>query len=250
MKRLNFGNPLTRGLVAYYAFDEKAGDVLRDRTGCGNNADLSNVTWIPDGLRFISASSSQGYADNVRCSVSGAGSLFMKVKITSLANNAPLLWTKDISNSHAVYVRMQTDSILNVSGRNTADSTEISITSGADIFTVNQWFTFIVTWDSASAYLYVDGVLAGSDTGISGIIRPTEQIYIASSGVGTFGDADVCCCGVYSRKLTALEVYRLSAGIRNLMTFSVTFPTSIFPPPDGAESKYAMWYWNMLNQRQ
>src|SRR5579862_4024442 len=221
--RLSLTNGTTNSstsLYAYWPFDEGTGTTAADVSGNGHNLTLSNTTWT-------SGVSNGGLLFNGSNSVAMAGlndlavpwSLSCYVKRLDTTNNSMNLMSKNVAGNRIGIEEYNASKKVGFTRSGTADYKYNYSTP------LNTWteLTYIATAGSTS--LYVNGTLLGT---ISDSIS-LPLYYIGDTSNSFNGSLDDM--RVYSRALSATEVYAANNGVSDLNgnaldgEFSGTFPS-------------------------
>ena len=197
------------GVVARYEFDEGSGNVLRDRSGGGNDGAVSGAEWLKiDGghaLKF------DGVDDVVDCGagqgldISGDGSIVCWVQLDSHKDQTIVQKGDkgfDKLNNYYLYVYSGT---LRAGVGNGEMNANVGMPVG--ILKLNAWHHVAATWDRSSIRLFVDGVVEAR----SSALRPKPnkgRLWLGGKtvGGGCFGGR-MSRAAIYSRALTPEEVF-------------------------------------------
>lgn len=200
---------VTRDLVAQYTFDEGSGQVLKDRSGKGNNgrlgstsgADANDPAWGAQRLTFAAD-------DYVSCGSIGANSSFEFV-ILDCVGTAPLV---GVSNAGGIYAGF-TDGYARITlGVTHWRSFEWALCSGAHHIAA----TIPSSGASASA-LCVDGIAVPvRSTDVSGAAAARAWFDIGSASVYALGGS-ICYASVYSTILDTVEIAQNYKALKSMM---------------------------------
>lgn len=212
------GQSFGSGLAGYWTMDGKDTTIttIVDRTGSGNTATLSNTAAVAGKLgQGLSLNGSTSYA-----SMSDASSLdptaaisyggWVYVSATPAANQSVL--EKGTATSTAGYGLYVTSEKKFCLGIKTAGGYE---QGASNTVTGSKWHHVMVTYDSTTPTLYVDGYAQSLATGTGctltqntgAITQDTSALYFgARSGTSQFFNGRLDDVRVYNRALTATEV--------------------------------------------
>ncbi|HTS28946.1 MAG TPA: Ig-like domain-containing protein, partial [Bryobacteraceae bacterium] len=202
--------PPTSGLIGYWNLDEDSGTIAHDTSSSGYNGTVNNAAWVAG--KINSALSFTGNSSDVVTPGIPLGSTFS----VSAWVNSPV--TQQGEYARVAETQYSPGFYL---GTNFAGTGYKFIVNGAAGATANcglsygcaeggsvsiGWHLLTATFDGATARLYVDGVLVGSDTGTAANTNLPLYIgrYFASNGFGWNGAIDEV--RLYNRALSAAEV--------------------------------------------
>jgi len=203
------GSIPTAGLIGYWSFDEDTGTIAHDTSGSGYNGTVNSAAWVAGRINF--ALNFNGNSSDVLTPGIPLGSTF---SISAWVNPAAA------QGEYARVVETQYSPGFYL-GTNFAGTGYKFIVNGAAGATANcglsygcseggtvsaGWHLLTATFDGATAKLYVDGVLVGSDTGTATNTNLPLYIgrYFGSNGFGWNGTIDEV--RLYNRALSATEV--------------------------------------------
>jgi hypothetical protein len=218
---------LAAGLVAYYPCDQTSGSTLSDTSGNGRNASLVTGTGGSGGYSFKTGKlnnalylveAKQGYASIPQGVLSGATEMTIA---TWVYLNAGSDWQRvwDFGNDTNSYMFLTPSSGytknlyfgITVSG----NGHEQGVNAAAGL-PVGTWKHVAVVVGSGGGFLYVDGQLAGSNSGIT--LRPVDLGKMPNNWIGkseftgdVYIDGNIDDFRVYSRALSAAEIQALHA---------------------------------------
>lgn len=201
---LDFGNDLTRGILAYFAFNESGGDTIYDLSGGYHG------TWNGSGERWVAGSASFDGSSNYIVTeimpVTPEFTLVARVKsdlidhpgynriIENLFSNAWYLGTDAIGTGYHLIV----------------NNDLFGDTTGGTM--TKKWQYIVGTFDGVTGVLYVDGQIVGSPDTFTAPTPSTDDVYIGrNSAGGSFWTGDIDQVIIYDRNLTASEVTDLTA---------------------------------------
>ena len=214
--QINWSDPLTKGLVGCWLFNENNGDKVYDLSGHGKTGSIVGTDW---GL------SPRGPAlDNDRATVDyiNIGPLTTTGFFSKLSIELYVKCGNIIDSQYFCGVRCPAaGGGFGFSHRGDVAGDPIrftifgvvAVTSAGFSATVGTWYHFVVTYDQTSVNFYIDGVLLTSTAQTSAIPITIEDFYLASWN--DQGSASSSYHGVidhmriYNRALTAQEVLEL-----------------------------------------
>lgn len=169
------------GLVLRLPLDEGVGLVAVDKSGYGNDGDISGATWV--GGKYGQALSFDGGNNYVNC---GAPSVLnIRTAITVAAWVKPVLTgdtnqgicCKDDNSERAWNLRLISNK-ANFAVKNASD-TSVSVTDD-DALTADVWTHLVGTYDGETVIIYKDGVEVGSDS-LTGLIKSsTDEVWLGA----------------------------------------------------------------------
>ncbi|MCP4351352.1 MAG: hypothetical protein GY795_38290 [Desulfobacterales bacterium] len=197
-------------LIAHYKMDN---DWL-DSSGNDNHA-VSNGAAFTESAVVGTHAGSFGGSSNLNLGVMGdtaqsSFSFWFKPgqNISGFLNSAQALLAKDGNNEHAFRI------VINTDGRLGAGMHGVGIGSGDWVWTTqnvwydNQWYHVAVTQEAGDFRLYVDGVLAGQNTGAAQMQSANYNLYVGTNWYanGNYFDGLIDDLMIYSRILTPEEI--------------------------------------------
>jgi len=209
---INWDDPLNKGLVSWYSFNQKGGNVLRDVVGKYHGTLDSSMTsddWVASPETNSLALDFDGINDDVATGVSSEGwtqlSLFCWVwaeASTQADNYASFLYNQaenvgffQDAGINRFLVRLDTDT-----GATTIDFNN-------EDFCTGEWRHVGLTWDGASLRTHLNGQWTGYSGASTGTIDGAGQYVIgSSSGGGNFWNGKVSDVRIYDRGLSDSEV--------------------------------------------
>jgi len=213
--RFSTGVSLASGLLGHWPFDEGSGTVAHDASGNGQNAALIDTTWIT-GL-FGSGLSFNGFdSEGITPAISLGGAFSISAWVNPAATTQiPYAAIAETNYRTGLYLGVDPTGakykfIVNsgTGSAGTCGGPDGCAQGGA---VTSGWHLVSGTYDGATALLYVDGVVAASDTAAApanaGFPLEMGRSYVAA--VSWNGNVDEM--RLYSRALTASEVASLYA---------------------------------------
>jgi len=204
------------GLVAYYNFDERLGDTVKDITSNENDGTIDgNVTrlnFLGDGLSF------DGDGDNViiphntnlnLISTDFSISHWVKFSTNSVAYSGTIFKRTPGSNSdgYRMYIDATTGRLIFDIANN-----QYIATSG-DSLIDNKWHYLTVTFldSDNSLILYVDGNVVGTFAGNSELVASTSDLYIGDIPEVGVNDTmgNIAEVSIWNKSLTQTEIKHL-----------------------------------------
>lgn len=207
--QINKMHPLARGLVGCWLLNEGAGTRVFDSSGNGNDGDIINAVWVPDGLEFPGTFGK-------RVDVGNGKSLDIINQITTVAiiNTNTITATSNIligkfdgTSSADDSFFFRTD-VANVQ-LYLRSSDGLSWTSAAKGGLPLKTNCFVAgTYDGKNIITYIDGI-AGTPTAHTDTIRsnPTEDVSIgANSTSANVFNGCIFYAMIYNRALSPAEI--------------------------------------------
>jgi chitodextrinase len=199
--------PPSGGLIGYWNFDEGSGSVAHDTSGGGHDGAVNGAAWttgkINTGLRFTGTSSA----------ITPAFALGAPFSISAWVNPSviPQVGYVRIAETHyATGFYLGTDTtgtkyklIVN-GGSGITGSCSYGCAEGGTIS--SGWHLVTATFDGATARLYVDNAVVGSDTFTPSTASLPFNIGVAYTGSGYGWNGTIDEVRLYNRALTAAEV--------------------------------------------
>lgn len=212
---LNIVQPtVTKGLVAYYSFDEGEGDGLRDYSGNGNDGTIYGAKWV-DG-KYGNALYFDGDGDYVR--INDDSSLYPFYGFTIAAWVKPAADTSGWGNVRVVERAWHNPVLLVRNGKYAtginADGNWYTCFAHGGGATANEWKNVAGTWDGQVLKLYVNGVLVDTDdSGCNQIQYTYGVIDIGQATKGGYAfSGTIDEVRIYNRALIADEIKTLYEG--------------------------------------
>jgi len=218
------------GLVASYSFDEGTGSTANDASGNNNRGTVANTTWTTSG-KYGNALSFNG--TNAVVSVPDAASLRLTTGMTLEAWVYPTaagnVWRtvvlKEITGdlAYALYSTEDVD-VPAAYVRIGTTSRRVGGTSGLPL---NAWTHLAATYSSGALRIYVNGVLASSQSVTGSIVSSTRPLRIGGNTVwGEYFAGRIDEVKIYNRALSAAEIATDMVGGANSPRVSITAPTA------------------------
>jgi len=209
-EQVDWGNPINRGLVGWWLFNEGAGSRVNNIAG-QNNGVLTNMdpvtSWVGSlnggGLKFDGSNDHIALNSNTPVdSVFTIAVWFKPDTVSSTGiissnrvNGTPIRWQIDANN---------TDARLIV--RDNAGNIAVATHSG--ILSVGVWFHLVATRNEGDLKIYIDGVKGTDDSDTFGAIdQDTEKI--GDSNFSSPFNGVIDDLRIYNRVLTPLEARQL-----------------------------------------
>ncbi len=177
----------TGDIVSYWKFDEGSGTSVNDSAD-GNQGTISGAAWVPG--RIGSALSFDGNVvtipDAANLTILDQVSVEAWVKISAFGggdqNTIIAKWRDSSPDSHNYYLGLLRSGpaifYVGING---------NIYGGASQpLQTNQWYHLAGTYDGAAVKLYVNGVLANSQSAIGTLWTGSTPVYIGASPEGQF----------------------------------------------------------------
>ena len=204
-------HPLARGLVGCWLMNEGRGDKVYDLSGNGNTGTIVNAVW--SGGKFGPCLYFDGTGDYVDCgaNIGNFGTADFSITAWVLAQNSTtvdIVVAKGIAAAGdiALYKTNTDDRFIFY-----ADAGLINI-GAAKTGWVNNWIHLVAIRNAANAYLYINGILVGTDTsaGTANISNPHNFTIGGSEGGPTnpyIGSIDNI--QIWNRALSPSEIQQL-----------------------------------------
>jgi len=216
---VNWDDPLNKGLVSWYSFKQKGGNVLRDVVGNydGTLTGMDPGTdWVPSpenksraldisSTEYVNLGNNQGIVGVPQFTVA----FWLKPSSASMTNNGVLSYRDGVSQDEEPFtIRYFTAGVLRALVVNDSDQAKALHTVTA-ITDTDRWYHLTVTWTSLDfQYWYVDGVEDASTNTYGGVTGDTTRdlwlgayYSTAYSAVGQYSDLRM-----YDRALSGQEV--------------------------------------------
>jgi len=216
---LDTGGTLSNGLVSYWPLDEKSG-IRRDAVGSNSLTPEDTPGWVTSTVGNLGrAADFDGSNDCLKISDANQTGLDFAYHDFSyqlwwsydVDQSSTFLMARDKLGSRAMAVYTQTPYItVNMAVNDT-------FTVGATMADVNTWYHVVWTFDYVGAgtsvmRIYVNGILAGTDTNNNGMIDSTGDFQLAAREYTTsrgFYNGKMMHVAAWNRVLTADEVAEL-----------------------------------------
>jgi hypothetical protein len=217
VNNLRIEDPSEDGLVGYWKFDEGTGTTAKDSSGNGNDGTLTNgplwsstvnATTTYSNLYSLDFDGTNDYVNlpsGVGLNSQGTVSLWAKFDNTTGPGH---LWVDRQDGNNENRLLVQSDSIIFTGYDNSAYqySLNSSVTTGT-------WYNIIGVFQDNDARLYVDGVLAGSDTSVNMDSYTHNETRLGHySLAGDYFNGLMDDVRIYNKALTASEVSNLANG--------------------------------------
>jgi chitodextrinase len=204
------GLPPTNGLIGYWNFDEDSGSVAHDTSGSGYNGAVSGATWTTGKIN-----SALNFSVNTNSVATPSIALGNTFSFSAWVNPTVLAQTSYVRIAETYYA---TGFYLGTNAAGTAYKFIMSNGAGATgscgglVFgcaeggtITSGWHLVTATYDGATARLYVDDVLVGSDT-FTAPGNTNLPLYIGHSSYGNAFNGAIDEVRLYNRALTPTEV--------------------------------------------
>ena len=209
--QLAHGKSITDGLVGCLLMNEGSGNKVYDLSGNGNTGTFNgDPQWVPG--KFGAAIDFDGDGDYISVTSMGdtcvsGGTISVWAKINSETQYDEIITTDDSSDNRGLMIRLLDTLEFQWLMYNTEGTLVVNQSTGDSHYILGTWYHWVITWDSADAYLYENGQLLLSDTGNAGTCRPVDGFYVAADIDGT-NDCDMTADNVmmFGRKLTNSEI--------------------------------------------
>jgi len=199
----------TRGLVAYWSFDEGTGNIAYDISGNGNNCTIYGAKWTKG--KYGSALQFDGVDDYVLVPEDDS------LKPTEVTVSAWIYFTGDVYESHSI-VRL-IKSLGNSYGfsisKETGGSGKLEFASYNDGWYitatnfsgyVNKWTHIVGIYDGRKLKLYINGILKDSADLASIDYTEVYDLYIGSGYKASYFLGLIDEVRIYNRALSAEEI--------------------------------------------
>lgn len=196
------------GPVAAYAFDEGSGATLTDRTGNDHNGAISGATWNASGhsgkaLSFDGNGDMVTIADHARLDMSSGFTLESWIKPRTLQGWKMVL-LKEAPPSTLSYGLYASASGGPVPSGWTRDGSVYGSTG----LPLGAWTHLATTYDRGTMRIYVNGQLAGTETGVPAPPASDGALRIGGNSIWDFETFDglIDDVRIYGRALSAAEI--------------------------------------------
>jgi chitodextrinase len=195
-------------LVAAYAFNEGTGTTVSDSSGNSNNGTVSGATWTASG-KYGSALVFNGTSALV--TINNSASLQLTTGMTleawvnpSVVNSA---WRDVIYKGNDNYYLEGTSASGGAPAAGGTFGTVDATFYGTGALAVNTWTHLALTFDGTTARLYVNGVLASSQTEPANLITSANPLQIGGDSLyGQFFQGMIDEVRVYNVALTLAQI--------------------------------------------
>jgi RHS repeat-associated protein len=202
-------------LVAAYNFDEGEGVLAADASGNSNAAVLSTEAWSTAGMHGGAVSFDGDdwitIADNATLDLTTAMTLEAWVRAASLGSPWVSVFAKEADSaiSYGLYAS-DTEDFGGTNARPggwVMNDTGLVFSSDDDPLPLDQWIHLAATYEDSTLKFYVNGVIAGTNTGNGPIIPSSGPLRIGGNSIwGEWFDGLVDDVRIYRRALTAAEI--------------------------------------------
>jgi hypothetical protein len=212
--QIDWGHPLSRGLVARWLFSEGAGGKYFDSARNSVGTASGGVTRDKDSAIFDGVDGTKiDCGSKAVLQSGGAGTFVIRVKWNSLTSYKTL-----VSNGSMAGAENNGINIYMLSGKVAASfnngTTGHLVVSGNTVITSGIWYYLVITWDESLVKIYLNGISDVTPT--SQTIQPTPgyNFTIGADGNGTTGavfDGSISEVSVYNRAISqeeAIQLYR------------------------------------------
>jgi len=178
----------TRGLVAYWSFDEGSGNIAYDASGNGNHGTIYGAKWTQG--KIGGALSFDGVDDYVRVPDSDSLDITNAITIEAWVNcgSSPAGNLRSIVRKESTYaLRFYSDGTLEglvwIGGRYKSSG----IVPASIAWVPNRWVHWTFTYDGSSMKIYKNGILVMGPTAQTGAIdKTTNDLGIGGTGTGAY----------------------------------------------------------------
>jgi len=207
-----------RGLVLHYTFDEGSGQVLRDKSGKGNDGKIYGAKRVKSGKGY--ALSFDGVDDYVDCEndasldIVEAITIEAWIKWRGTGSIYQYFVAKEIDKTIIPYgFRVQKDSgrlyFVTYNAGKEGRKEYGAMSNAGQVISAGKYAHVAVTFDSGTAHIYINGVDSGGKSlgGVSSLFSNSHAVYIGSRspGTGSF-NGTIDEVKIYNRALSAQEV--------------------------------------------
>ena len=200
--------PAPRTPVAAYAFDENSGPTLTDHTSNGHNGTINGASWAAAGhsgsaLSFDGNNDMVSVADHNRLDLTNKFTIESWIKPRTLSGWRMVIMKEAPPNTLAYALYTSAGGGPIPSGWTTNGSVY-----GPNPINTGSWTHLATTYDSGTMRIYVNGTLAGTETGVPAAPATGGSLRIGGNAIWgneTF-DGLIDDVRIYDRALTAAEV--------------------------------------------
>jgi hypothetical protein len=209
---VNWDDPLNKGLVAWYPFKQKGGNVLRDVVGNYDGTLQSSMTsddWVASPETNSLALDFDGTSDRVTTGIDAVswGQITLSYWFWSEAGSQPDSYAATVwSQGNQVGFYQDNTRNSHVSRLRTENGT-VNVSVGDD-FNTGGWHHVAMTWDGQTVRTYKDATFV-SDANLTGSILDTGQFTIGADPVRNYFKGKISDVRVYDRGLSDSEVHDL-----------------------------------------
>jgi len=208
---VDWGDPINRGLVGCWLFNEAAGGRVIDLTARFAGSFINSPTWnagmFGSAINFASASSQ--YIDMPKSTWTGSGiSVVAWVKTSTTGTVMNIIDKDKPEDGRTFQFRLDTNKVNFIPFN---ESSNGSLT-GATSVTDGVWRQVAATWDGVNINVYVNGVVDAAPSALSGPPRTNQNVTLAIGRSGynvQYFNGLIDGGRLYNRGLTPGEVFRL-----------------------------------------
>lgn len=206
--QLQFGHPLSQGLVGCWLMNEGSGSIVNDLSENGQTGTMTGAIWAAG--KFGPCISFDGTDDGISCpSFVSSTAISVSLWIYPTANAISYWVAKYNLAATTGWILLQlTSGEVRWYTRGSGTDTYLSV---ASLYALNAWNHVVATYDGATRALYLNGRLKGSETNTEGLQNSTA--YPVRMGLRDDSAADftglIDSVQIYNRALTATEVMQL-----------------------------------------
>jgi hypothetical protein len=221
--RLDASHPINAGLVAFWPFDERGGQAVRDIRGVNRGACVNAPAWSGIGgeLKFVRASSQYvNCGNNASVQLSGKFTIscwfWMATNPTTTPGNYAGIVVKGYDGTNTGFqLNLQNDAttgsnsaiiVASYDGASsTAHGTSFVVSGNVSL---SRWYHLVATQDGVTWRLYLNGVQMSSSTDSTGALSTSKSLLIGAADFGAIYPFDgyVENVRVYNRGLSRNEV--------------------------------------------
>ena len=199
----------TRGLVAYWSFDEGTGNTVYDLSGNGNHGTIHGATWTQG--KFGKALSFDGVDDYVDCGNDESLNITDEITIEAWVKRAGDFPTNNIGNivwRHNYGARTGYRLFAYTNGR-----VRFAVGNGSNIYyagtgyplsTIGEWVHVVGVFDGSYVKLYINGQF-NDEVQFSGSFVEADCNLLISQGAETF-NGTIDEVRIYNRALSEEEI--------------------------------------------
>ncbi len=211
-QQINWGDPISKGLVASWLMNEGSGNQVADLSGNGNRGTLAeNTLWT--GGKFGPCLHFDGAGDYVDCGSFPAGNF-------GTADFSIVVWAKcQESGSVDVFVAKGNVAAGDVILYKTTTADRFIFYADAGVISlgvtktglVGNWIQLAAVRSGSNAYLYANAILIGTDTSAAANISNPHNLCIGGSETGTTNPfiGEIDNVRIWNRALSASEIAQL-----------------------------------------
>jgi hypothetical protein len=208
-----FGNAELGGLIGWWKFDEKDGNIAADSSGNGNNGTLiGNPKWQPQGGKIGGAIELSGKGDYVKIANESAFDITNQITISAWVNirSIPQEWTAIITKGDAAW-RISTEHFDNMIHFGVG---HYDFLKSKGRLSFNQWHHILCVNEGQKISIYFDGKLDESKSrhGAMGTNKFPVCIGENAERPNRFFDGLIDDVRVYNYALSESEIAALATG--------------------------------------